>query len=78
MEHGSLDITQCGDQVPKKSNYASMYRPGDVTIACSVVKYADRAIENPNRGLMRKFADVILDLVFNRRHGKPFRSRLFD
>ena len=60
---------------PEKVDHAAMYRPGNVTIACSIRQNADSGVHDPDRGLMRKLADAVFNFVGYRREGEQFRSR---
>ncbi len=44
MEERSFDFTNGGRLVPEKVNYTAMYRPGNVTIACSTRQDAKSGI----------------------------------
>lgn len=60
------------------TGYSAMYRPGNVTIACSIGQDPNRSIQNLDRGLVRKIADTFLHFIGYHRIGEPFRNRNLD
>jgi len=64
-----------GEWTPEKVDHAAMYRPGNVTIACSIGQNAESGVHDLDRGLMRKLADAVFNFVGYRRNGEQFRSR---
>ena len=63
---------------PEKVNHAAMYRPGNVTIACSTRQDLESSVHDLERELMRKLADAVFNFVGYRRDGEPFGSRHSD
>jgi hypothetical protein len=63
---------------PEKINHAAMYRPGNVTIACSTQQDPESGVHDPDRGLVRKVTDAVFNFVGYHRAGEPFRSRNSD
>jgi len=61
--------------IPEKVNHAAMYRPGNVTVACSTQQDTESGVHNPDRGLVRKATDAIFSFIGCHRAGEPFRSR---
>lgn len=78
MEKSSLDITAAGELVPEKVDHSAMYRPGNVTIACSTRQDPESGVHDPDRGLVRKVTDAVFNFVGYRRAAEPFRSRNSD
>ena len=63
---------------PEKVNHAAMYRPGNVTIACSTQQDPESGVHDPDQGLVRKVTDAVFNFVGYHRTGEPIRSRNSD
>lgn len=76
----SLDdgTTRGEKSIPEKVKHAAMYRPGNVTVACSTQQDTENGVHNPDRGLVRKATDAIFSFIGYHRAGEPFRSRTGD
>jgi hypothetical protein len=54
MEQRPLNSTPVTQLVPEEVDHTLMHGTGDITIACSIRRYPDRCVPDPNLGLVRK------------------------
>jgi hypothetical protein len=78
MEQGPLHVGQVAHTIAEQVDSPVVDGFSDVDIACSVGRFPERSLPNPNRGPLLKLSDAVVDFIGYHRQGEPFRNRQRD